>query len=112
MRDKYDSTDFWYTFLNSQYNFGLSAGRGKLEMDAEMQEKLLAYFKEKIEEGVTDGETALPPTLSDYFWRFPKEMLTKIRSLAGNFLDTDPDDPAAVSLMTYVTYTEMKFDEA
>ncbi len=48
MIDKYDSTDFWYTFLNSLYNFGLS-GIGESEIDEEMQEKLLSYFKMKIE---------------------------------------------------------------
>ncbi len=41
MRDKYDSTDFWYKFLNSLNNFGLASGRGKLEMDEEMQDKVL-----------------------------------------------------------------------
>ncbi len=107
MNGKYDSTEFWYTFLNSQYNFGLSAGRGKLEMDAAMQEKLLTYFKEKIEEGVTDGETTFPPTLSDYFWRFPQEMLPKLRSLAEGFLDTDPDNGPAAVLLATVAYTEM-----
>ncbi|MDE0087967.1 MAG: TlpA disulfide reductase family protein [Candidatus Poribacteria bacterium] len=111
MREKYDSTDFWYTFLNSLYNFGLSAGTGELEMDAEMQDKLIAYFKTKIEEGVTDGESALPPTLSDYFWRFPKEMLPKLRSLAESFLDTDPDNGPASVLLATVAYTKMGFNE-
>lgn len=107
MREKYDSTDFWYTFLNSLYNFGLSAGRGELEMDEGMQEKTLNYFKAKIEEGVTDGETALPPSLSDYCWRLPKEMLPKLQSLAEGFLNTDPDNGPAAVLLANVAYTEM-----
>lgn len=107
MREKYDSTDFWYTFLNSLDNFGLIIKSGISEIDEEMQEKLLVYFKEKIEEGVTDGETALPPSLSDYCWRLPKEMLPKLQSLAEGFLDTDPDNGPAAVLLANVAYTEM-----
>ncbi|MDE0484759.1 MAG: TlpA disulfide reductase family protein [Candidatus Poribacteria bacterium] len=107
MIDKYDSTDFWYTFLNSHYNFGLSSSSGISEIDEEMQEKLIAYFKTKIEEGITDGESALPPTLSDYFWRFPKEMLPKLRLLAESFLDTNPDNGPASVLLATVVYTEI-----
>ncbi|MDE0484760.1 MAG: TlpA disulfide reductase family protein [Candidatus Poribacteria bacterium] len=106
MREKYDSTDFWYTFLNSLYNFGLASGRGELEMDEEMQEKYLVYLKEKIEEGVTNGQTALPPGLHDYFWRFPKEMLPKLRKLAEGFLDTDPENPPATIILTIVAGEE------
>ena len=112
MNDKYDSTDFWYTFINSLHNEGLSYGIGELEMDEDMQDKLLVYFKEKIEEGVTDGETALPPRLSDYFWRFPEEMLPKLRSLAEGSLDTDPDNGPAAVLLATVAYTEMGSKES
>ncbi len=111
MIDKYDSTDFWYTFLNSHYNFGLSSSSGISEIDEEMQEKLIAYFKTKIEEGITDGESALPPTLSDYFWRFPKEMLPKLRTLAESFLNTDLDNGPASVLLATVAYTEMGFNK-
>ena len=104
--DKYDSTDFWYTFLNSQYNFELSVGRGKLEIAEETQEKFLAYFKEKIEKGVVDGVTALPPTLFDYFWRFPQDMLPKLRSLAEGFLEADPENAAALMILTIVAGEE------
>lgn len=104
--DKYNSTDFWYTFLNSLYNFGLAAGRGKLEMDEETQEEFLTYLKEKIEEGVVDGVTALPPGLHDYFWRFPEEMLSKLRALAESFLATDPDNAAALMILTIVAGEE------
>ncbi len=107
MREKYDSTDFWYTFINSLHNEGLSAGRGELEMDEEMQKKLLAYLKENIEKGVTNEETVLPPTLSDYLSRFPQEMLPKLQSLAESFLDTDPDNGPASVLLATVAYTEM-----
>ena len=112
MAYKFKSKDFWYTFLNSLYNQGLSSKSGISEINEETQEKLLIYFKTKIEEGVVDGETALPPSLSDYFWRLPKEMLTKTRLLACTFLDSEPENGAAVSLLTHVAYTEMNFSEA
>ena len=83
---KYDSADFWYTYLNSLENYGL-VGRGGMEMNEETQEKLLAYLKTKIEAGVSDGQTALPPGLHDYFWRFPKEMLPRLRTLAESVLE-------------------------
>ncbi|MDE0316190.1 MAG: TlpA disulfide reductase family protein [Candidatus Poribacteria bacterium] len=102
MTDKYNSTDFWYTFINSLYNEGLSAGKGELEMDEEMQEKLLVYLKEKIEVGLTNGQTALPPGLHNYFWRFTEEILPKIQTLADGFLKTDSDNSAASIILTLV----------
>lgn len=106
MTDKYNSTDFWYTFLNSLRNFGFSAERGELEMDEEMQEKILDYLKDKIKEGVTDGQTALPPGLHDYFWRFPEEMLPKLRALAEGFLKTEPNNGAAAIILSIVACAE------
>ncbi len=104
--EKYNSTDFWYTFLNSLYNFGLASGRGKLEMDEDMQEKFLTYLQTKIEEGVTDGQTALPPGLHDYYWRFPKELLPKLRALAKGFLETAPENAAANIILANIAWTE------
>ena len=106
MIDKYDSTDFWYTFVNSLYNFGLSSKSGISEIDEEMQEKLLAYFRTKIEEGVVDGVTALPPGVHNYFWRLPKEMLPKLRSLAEGYLETDPNNGAAALFRTIVELSD------
>ena len=57
MTTKDNSTDFWYTLLDSFYNDGL-AGDELKEIDGETQEKLLAYFKTKVEAGVSDGQTA------------------------------------------------------
>ncbi|MCY4404422.1 MAG: TlpA disulfide reductase family protein [Candidatus Poribacteria bacterium] len=102
MSEKYDSTDYWYTFINSFPNKGFSLGIGEMEMEEEIQEKLLAYLKEKIEEGVIDDVTTLPPRMYDYFWRFPKEILTKLRALAEGFLETDPDNAAAMIILTIV----------
>lgn len=104
MTTKHDSTDFWYTLLDSLYNYGLARGELK-EIDAETQEKLLAYFKTKIEAGVSDGQTALPPGLHDYFWRFSEDMLPKLRMLAEDVLETDPDNDAATALLAMIAST-------
>ena len=106
MREKYDSTDFWYTFINSLYNQGLSSESGISEIDEETQEKLLVYFKEKIEEGVINGETALPPGLHDYLWRLPKKMLPKVRELTDSFLQSDSKNAAAALLRTIVEISD------
>ncbi len=108
--DKYTSADFWYTFLNSQYDFGHAAGTGELEMDEETQEQFLAYIKEKIGEDVVDGVTTLAPGFQDYFWRFPKEMLSKLRALAGDCLATDPENAAATIILTIVADAENNSD--
>ena len=108
---KYDSADFWYTYLNSLENYGL-VGRGGMEMDKETQEKLFAYLKAKIEERVSDGQTALPPGLHDYFWRFPKEMLSKLRTLAESVLETDTNNGAASIILAIAAATDMGRDES
>lgn len=106
----YNSTDFWYTFINSLYNEGLSYGRGELEMDEETQAQFLAYIKEKMGEDVVDGVTTLAPGFQDYFWRFPKEMLSKLRALAGDCLATDPENAAATIILTIVADAENNSD--
>ena len=104
MREKYDSTDFWYTYLKSLKNRGQLRGSEDLEMDTNVQEELLAYFKTKIEIGVSDGQTALPPNLYGYIPRFPKKMLSKLRVLANSVLETDPDNGAAVIVLAIVVH--------
>ena len=106
MIDKYDSTDFWYTYLKSLKNLGQLGGSEELEMDSNVQEKLLAYIKTKIEENISEEETALPPGLHDYISRFPKDMLSKLRTLAESSLETGPNNGAAVILLAIVVYGE------
>ncbi len=106
MTNKYDSTEFWYTFINSLYNQGLSSESGISEIDEETQEKLLVYFKEKIEEGVINGETALPPGLHDYLWRLPKKMLPQVRDLTDSFLQSDSKNAPAALLRTIVEISD------
>ena len=102
MREEYVSTEFWYTFINSLYNQGLSSESGISEIDEKNQEQLLGYFKEKIQQGVINGETALPPGLHDYLWRLPKKMLPKTRKLTDSFLQSDSKNEAAALLRTIV----------
>ena len=104
MRTNHDSTDFWYTFLDTLYNYGLARDELK-EIDEETQEKFLAYFKTKIEEGVSDGQTALPPGLHDYFLRFSEDMLPKLRMLAEGILETDPGNDAATVFLAMIAST-------
>ena len=104
MATKDNSADFWYTLLDSFYNYGLARGELK-EIDQETQGNLLAYFKTKVEAGASDGQTALPPGLHDYFWRFSEEMLPKLRMLAEDVLETDPDNDAATALLAMIAYT-------
>ena len=111
MTGKYDSTDFWYTFLDSLHNDGL-AGDELKKIDEETQEELLAYFKTKVEAGVSDGQTALPPGLHDYFWRFSQEMLSKLRMLAEGVLETAPDNGAASIIWAIAAVTDMGRNES
>ncbi len=106
MREEYVSTEFWYTFINSLYNQGLSSESGISEIDEETQEQLLLYFKEKIEEGIINGETALPPGLHDYLWRLPKKMLPKTRELTDSFLQSDSKNAPAALLRTIVEISD------
>ena len=111
MTTKDNSADFWYPFLDSLYNDGLARDELK-KIDAETQEKLLAYFKTKIEEGVSDGQTALPPGLHDYFWRFSEEMLSKLRMLAEDILEIDSDNGAASVFLAIAVGIGMDRDES
>ena len=120
MSEKYVSTDFWYTFIKSLYNDGVASGRGELEMDEETQNRFLDYLKEKIEEGATNGETALPPGLHNYFWRFTEEILPRIQELVDGILKTDPNNSAASLVQTllkladweshYLSFMDMNLD--
>ena len=104
MAAQYNSVDFWYTFLDTLYNEGL-AGDELEEIDEETQEKFLAYFKTKIEEGVSDDQTALPPGLHDYFWRFSEEMRSKLKVLAEGILETYPGNDAATVFLAMIAST-------
>lgn len=111
MSTKHDSTDFWYTFLDTLYNYGL-AGDELKRIDTETQEKLLAYFKTKIEEGVSDGQTVLPPGFYDYYWRFSEDMQPKLKMLAEGVLETDPDNGGASIILAIAALSDMNRNES
>ena len=111
MATKDNSADFWYTLLDSFYNYGLARGELK-EIDQETQGNLLAYFKTKVEAGVSDGQTALPPGFHDYYWRFSEEMQPKLRMLAEAVLETDPDNGGASIILAIAAARDMNYDES
>jgi len=111
MATKDNSADFWYTLLDSFYNYGLARGELK-EIDKETQGNLLAYFKTKVEAGISDGQTALPPGFHDYYWRFSEEMQPKLRMLAEAVLETDPDNSGASIILAIAAARDMNYDES
>lgn len=99
---KENSVDVWDAFLDTFENRGFS--NTDWEIADDVQEKLVAYFEEKIDAGVVDGKTLLPPDLiwNEYVWRFPEDMRQKLREHAGRALKTDPDNGAAAKFLTIV----------
>ncbi len=99
---KENSIDVWEAFLDTFENRGLS--NADWEIAADVQEKLVTYFKAKIDAGVVDGKTLLPPNLiwNEYVWRFPDEMREKLTEYAERMLETDPNNGAAVKFLAIV----------
>lgn len=99
---KGNSVDVWDAFLDTFENRGLS--NADWEIAADVQERLVAYFEAKIDAGVVDGKTLLPPDLiwNEYIWRFPEDMRQKLREHAERALETDPDNGAAAKFLTIV----------
>ena len=98
---KENSVDVWDAFLNTLENRGYASV--DWEVASDVQEKLIEYFKAKIDEGVSDGKTALPPDLIDYIYRFPKEMRWALRVHAEGALESDPDNGAAAKFLAIET---------
>ena len=53
-----DTMNVWDAFLDTLENRGLASLDWEIEPD--VQEELIAYFKAKIDAGVSDGKTLLP----------------------------------------------------
>ncbi|RKU12655.1 hypothetical protein C6501_10715 [Candidatus Poribacteria bacterium] len=98
---KENSVDVWDAFLNTLENRGYASVDWEVAPDD--QEKLIEYFKAKIDEGVSDGKTSLPPDLIDYIYRFPKEMRWALRVHAEGALERDPDNGAAAKVLAIET---------
>lgn len=100
-----DSVNVWDAFLNTLYKGGLAEPHWKIE--PAVQEKLIEYFKMKIDAGVSDGLTSLPLYLPRYVHRFPVEMLQKLRSHAENVLETNPNNGAAAKFLAIEAFSDV-----
>lgn len=99
---KQDAVDVWRDFLNTLDRRGLSDPHWEVEL--EVQEKLIAYFKAKIDVNISEGLTSLPERLPSYVHRFPEEMLGEIKSYAENVLKVTPNNGAAVKFLAVETF--------
>ena len=92
--------DVWEAFLDTLENRGLASL--EWEIEPEVQEKLIADFKAKIDAGVSDGKTVLPLDLMEYVGRFPEEMRQALHEYAEGVLETHPENGAAAKFLTIV----------
>ena len=102
---KQDSVDVWEDFLNTLDRRGLSDPHWEIE--PEIQTKLIDDFKAKIDAGVSDGLTSLPPRLPSYVHRFPEEMIGTIKSHAENVLESDSNNGGAAKFLAIETFHEV-----
>lgn len=95
---KQESVDIWDAFLDTLENRGLASL--DWEIEPEVQETLIAYFKAKINAGVSDGKTVLPLDLMEYVGRFPEGMRQELREYAVRVFETHPNNGAAAKFLT------------
>ena len=96
-RAKQPEADVWDTFLGTLKNRGLAVL--DWEIEPTRQEILIAYFKTKIDMGVSNGRTSLPPMLMDYTSRLPQEMRQRLKKYATDALEADPRNGAAAKFL-------------
>ena len=98
-----DTGDVWDVFSNLHHN-----DRGKLETYwasvPEFQEALAVYLKAKIDAGVVNGKTSLPPNLVWYgfAWSFPEALREDLYEHARAVLESNPDNGAAAKFAAIV----------
>ena len=98
-----DTGDVWDVFSNLHHN-----DRDKLETYwasvPEFQAALSVYLKAKIDAGVVNGETSLPPNLVwyDFVWSFPKALREELYGHAQGVLESNPDNGAAAKFAAIV----------
>ena len=98
-----DSVDVWDVYSNLHHN-----DRGKLETYwasvPEFQEALTVYLKAKIDAGVVNGKTSLPPNLVwyGYAWNFPEALREDLYEHARDILESNPDNGAAAKFAAIV----------
>ena len=100
---KQNSADVWDVFSNLHHN-----DSGKLETYwasmPEFQGALAVYLKAKIDAGVVNGKTALPPNLVwyEFVWSFPEELRKDVYEHAQEVLKRNPDNGAAAKFAAIV----------
>ena len=102
---KQNSVDVWDAFLETLERRGLTDPHWELE--AAIQEKLITYFKVKIDAGVSDGLTSLPPDLPNYVHRFSKEMLYELKLHAESALAADSSNGAAAKFLAFEAFGDI-----
>ena len=102
---KQDSVDVWDAFLGTLDKKGLADPHW--EVEPKTQEKLITYFKAKIDAGVSDGLTLLPPDLPNYVHRFPNEMRHELKLHAESMLEMDPNNGAAAKFLATEAFADI-----
>ena len=100
---KQDSVNVWDVFSNLHHN-----DNAKLETYwesvPEFQEALAVYLKAKIDAGVVNGKTSLPPNLVwyEFVWSFPEVLRKDLYAHAQGVLESSPDNGAAAKFAAIV----------
>ncbi len=96
-----DNIDIWEAYLKSLENRKNAPPRQLTQND---QKQLLEFLKTKIEAGVIDGKTTLPPNLQDYISDFPEAMHLELREFAEEVLEDQPDNGAATKILAIIVW--------
>ncbi len=100
---KGNTEDVWDVFSNLHHN-----DRGKLETYwasvPEFQTVLSDYLKAKIDAGVVNGKTSLPPNLVwyEFVWSFPEALREDLYAHARGVLESSPDNGAAAKFAAII----------
>ena len=99
---KENSVNGWGAFLDILEKRGFDYGEWEVAPD--VQKTLIADLKARIDAGVVDGETLLPPDLvwHEYVWRLPKSVRGALTTYAAEVLATEPDNGAAAKFLAIV----------
>lgn len=100
---KQDSVDVWDVFSNLHHN-----DNDKLETYwasvPEFQAALAVYLRAKIDAGVVNGKTSLPPNLVwyEFVWSFPEALRKDLYEHAQRILESSPDNGTAAKFAAIV----------
>ena len=100
---KGDTGDVWDVFSDLHHN-----DRSKLQTYwasvPEFQAALAVYLKTRIDAGVVNGETSLPPNLVwyEFIWSFPEALREDLYEHARDVLESNPNNGAAAKFAAIV----------